>query len=142
MICLDLPSVHDLSTEIRDRAINLGIHLFAFPHNTTHWSQMCDSRYCFGMFKKEYYEVIELAIIDRSMKGVANAGRIDANSIPGLVRRAWAAVTENRIVAAFLATGIIPGHNKTLKDQRLVAQQVVIANAHDATSSDPVPSEV
>ena len=142
IICLDLPSVHELSASIRQKAINLGIHLFGFPHNTTHWSQMFDSRYCFGIFKRKYYDLVERYIIDRDNAGVENPGKISADVIPMLVRQAWAAVTENCIVRAYIATGVLPGHSTTMKERRRIAQAVVIASAHDAKACVVKPAEV
>ncbi len=44
LIVIDMPSVHDISAELRQELDDLGIHLYAFPANTSSWSQPCDTK--------------------------------------------------------------------------------------------------
>jgi len=55
----DLPTVHRLPSWVLKICADKGIHLYCFPHNSTHWSQTLDSRHGFGAFKPAYYDALD-----------------------------------------------------------------------------------
>ena len=74
-------------------------------------TQACDNRICFGVFKKEYYECIDILLQKRTSREMgATEGKTNAQETPGLVKQAWTtAITPNAVVKAYINFGICPG---------------------------------
>jgi len=60
----DLPTVHRLPSWVLKICADKGIHLYCFPHNSTHWAQTLDNRHGFGAFKPAYYTALDNWLIE------------------------------------------------------------------------------
>ena len=100
LLVYDLPKTHRLSVELRIELWCLGVWVMALPHNSTNWSQACDSRFCFGAFKGAYYTLIDTLMIRESTMGRLNH-TIKPEMIPALCNQAMKTITDARKLASF-----------------------------------------
>lgn len=134
LITIDLPKVHNIPSWLRMILRDEGIHLYAFPHNSTSWSQACDQSYIFGAFKRRLYDLIDKLLRHRAERG-DNSGKIRTEDIPVLIKLSWEAVTPKRITAAMLTTGIVLGHSTVAQTMRKDVHDSIILQAPDTSTS-------
>jgi len=134
LITFDLPTVHQLPSDLCRWLAEKGIHAYGLPHNSTHWSQVLDNTHGFGCFKPAYYDALDAWLVLET-KAERTSGVVSTDTVARLMKTAWSKMTTAKKLAAFRCTGMIPGHSMDMKALRRTAQAKIIASAPDAVAA-------